>query len=430
MIGLRIAAAAFLVLIVTVAQAATPELRGIRIGVHEDYTRVVVEFSQEAATKVDLRDAYNRLWITGEEVTMPDEIIPTPRGLVKATQITSINPLIFVLDLVQESRILKTFTIAPREGYGFRLVVDIAPAVEDQKTSSPAPVSLPAVVPPPPPLLPAKTAPPVVPPLSSAPAASSDAGPTPLRPPRFAPGPSAPQSPAWQEPVWQERVLVVIDAGHGGRDPGAQGFDGSQEKDIVLAATKIISEVMTASGRYEVVLTRESDRYIGLRERVEKARSADADIFISLHADSLHDNSIYGVHVYTLTDEAGDEEAQQLLGQEDTQNVMADEALENNDPMLAWILLDLTQRATMHDSRRLAYHIVRQLQERVPMTRNAHRHAGFMVLRAVDVPSVLIELGFLSNPRDVRALNDPAYISRIAQGLVQALDQYVQETNG
>jgi N-acetylmuramoyl-L-alanine amidase len=218
--------------------------------------------------------------------------------------------------------------------------------------------------------------------------------------------------------------LVAIDPGHGGIDPGATGKGGTNEKDIVLLVARDLRERIWASGRYRVLMTRGADYYIALRQRFEIARSAGADVFISLHADSSPLRATRGLSVYTLSTQASDAEAAALARRENRADIVAGVDISRNSGRVAGILIDLAQRQSLHNAQRLATTIVAALDGRVAMVPKPQRAAGFAVLKAPDVPSVLIEMGHLSNPKEEHQFRDPAYRSRLAEGLLHGIDRY------
>jgi N-acetylmuramoyl-L-alanine amidase len=222
----------------------------------------------------------------------------------------------------------------------------------------------------------------------------------------------------------KDAPLVVIDPGHGGIDPGATGKGGTNEKDVVLLVAKDLRDKIWASGRYRVLMTRGADYYIALRQRFEIARSAGADIFISLHADSSPLRTSRGLSVYTLSAQASDTEAAALAKRENRADVVAGVDLSRNGGRVAGILIDLAQRQSLLNAHRLATTIVGALDGRVAMVPQPQRAAGFAVLKAPDVPSVLIELGHLSNPKEEQQLRDTAYRGRLAAGLLHGIDRY------
>ncbi len=230
------------------------------------------------------------------------------------------------------------------------------------------------------------------------------------RPARFG-LPLAPPEPA--------KKIIVVDAGHGGRDPGAGG-ENSHEKDITLAAAFALRDRLEQSGRYKVVLTRDTDAYIPLETRVRIARRANADLFISLHADVGGDPTLRGATVYTLSEKGASRADRQVFEKANWINV----DLPGSDESVNRILLDLTQRQTRNRSSIFAETLLDHIGDRVPLLRRSHRDAGFMVLLAPDVPAVLMEMGFITNPQDERELSDPVERRRLMGAVAEAIDSY------
>ncbi|HXM69492.1 MAG TPA: N-acetylmuramoyl-L-alanine amidase, partial [Thermoanaerobaculia bacterium] len=218
--------------------------------------------------------------------------------------------------------------------------------------------------------------------------------------------------------------VVVVDPGHGGVDPGTTGISGIYEKELTLAAAKELKRQLEASGRYQVVLTRDKDVFLPLRERVQLARTARAELFISLHADSIGSDSIVGSSVYTLSEKASDAQAAALAANENKADTIAGANLDGYSGEVADILIDLAQRETKNDSAKYAHDLVQELDRSGRMLEHASRSAGFAVLKAPDVPSVLLEMGYLSNPQEERELRDPAYRVRLMTAVKRAVDIY------
>lgn len=221
--------------------------------------------------------------------------------------------------------------------------------------------------------------------------------------------------------------VVVIDPGHGGIDPGTTGVTGQLEKRITLAVAKEVARQLRATGRYRVVLTRERDEFIRLRDRVARARAAGGDLFISLHADSIENGAIRGASVYTLSRTSSDAQAAALAAKENRADLIAGLDLDGESDEVATILIDLAQRETMNLSAGFANLLVPQIREVGRILRDGHRFAGFAVLKAPDVPSVLVEMGYLSNRRDERQLASPAFQVKIAGAIVRGTDRYFAE---
>ena len=221
--------------------------------------------------------------------------------------------------------------------------------------------------------------------------------------------------------------IIVLDPGHGGVDPGAIGIKGTYEKKIVLMAAKSIKKILAKSGRYNVILTRKSDRFIPLRKRVAIARRAKADLFISLHADSIKNGAVRGATVYTLSENASDREAAQLAERENKSDLIAGIDLNAESKEVTDILIDLVQRETMNQSAVFADAIVQEITKKIKTHRRPHKFAGFAVLKALDIPSILLEMGYLSNIEDETLLNTDAFQKKLGRAILLGLDRYFFE---
>ena len=218
--------------------------------------------------------------------------------------------------------------------------------------------------------------------------------------------------------------LIAIDPGHGGEDPGAISPHGLYEKDITLATARELARQLEATGRFRAVLTRHADIFVPLRERVSRARTVHAELFLSIHADALPDSELRGLSVYTLSDQASDRETAALAARENKDDFVAGIKLSRQRRDIAPILLDMARRQTNNGSLALAHAVVTELGHAVPLLERPHRAAGFAVLTAPDMPSALVELGCLSNPGDERMLPQRAYQQRLAHGLLRAIEDY------
>lgn len=223
-----------------------------------------------------------------------------------------------------------------------------------------------------------------------------------------------------------KRKIIVIDAGHGGVDPGAIGYNGTYEKNITLAMSKELKEKLDKNSRYKVYLTRSKDIFIPLRDRVKIARKHDADLFISIHADSARNRKAVGLSVYTLSETASDKEAAALAEKENKADIVAGLNFAEHSKEVSDILLNLAQRETNNSSSEFATLLSSQMSKIVKTVSNTHRFAGFAVLKAPDVPSVLLELGYLSNPTEERQLRQKSYRRKLADAAVKAIDKYFQ----
>jgi N-acetylmuramoyl-L-alanine amidase len=228
-------------------------------------------------------------------------------------------------------------------------------------------------------------------------------------------------------PVSKEPIVIVLDPGHGGKDPGATGKRGTQEKNLVLKAAQELAAAFRALPGYKVVMTRNGDQYVSLRGRIDVARSAKADLFISLHADSAINTEATGMSVYTLSERASDREAAKLANKENQSDIIAGVDLSGESQDVSNILIDLVQRGTMNASADYATRLVTELSSSVKLKYESHRFAGFVVLKAPDVPSVLIEMGYLSNPKEEWLLLQKSHREKLVKGIVAATQSYFRD---
>ena len=397
------------------ALAATAVVTDVRVGEHAQSTRFVLELDHKVEFSVFMLANPYRVVIDLPEVgwRLPPRPLPTNTGLLNQFRygLFKAGTSRIVLDVKGTAVVEKTFLLGPEGGAGYRLVVDLT-AVSQQTFM--ARVGQP-------PLRVTSVGVPVV----------HQARKGMLTPPSNAPAPilnsraptvqvmtaSAPRK-------TKERPLIVLDPGHGGVDPGTHGRSGIYEKHITLSAAREFKAMLEKSGRYRVLLTRNRDIFIRLRDRISIARDAGADLFISLHADAIKNRKIRGLSVYTLSERASDKEAAGLAEKENKSDLIAGIDLSDKTPEVANILIDLTQRESMNQSARFAEGLVKELARKTKLLRNTHRFAGFVVLKAPDVPSVLIELGFLSNRRDEKALTRKPYRAKLGRAIVEAVNSY------
>jgi N-acetylmuramoyl-L-alanine amidase len=218
--------------------------------------------------------------------------------------------------------------------------------------------------------------------------------------------------------------LVFLDPGHGGKDPGALGVRGTKEKVVVMAIARELQRELQAGGRYRVMLTRASDSFVALRERVARAQAAKADLFLSLHADAHPDSDVRGASVYTLSEEASDREAAALAQRENHADAAVSRIVAQPD-IVAKTLVAMTQRGTGNQSRRLADTIVNTFgRGGIRLLPHTHREAGFAVLTSPDIPAALVELGYLSNRQDEKLLTVYQHQLALARSLRGSVDAY------
>ena len=253
----------------------------------------------------------------------------------------------------------------------------------------------------------------------------------------FAAGAGAPHDPRWDLPapaqVAQRQargdgpLVVVLDPGHGGIDPGAER-EGKAEKDLMLAFAKQLKEVLLRSGRFQVVLTRENDEFVSLERRIAIAHEAGAHVFLSLHADALSEGQAQGATLHLLRDSASDEATQQLAERHDRDDILSGVDLRGQDDVVAGILMDLARQETQPRAERLARGMITGFRTaKVPVNTRPLRFASFSVLKSADIPSILLEVGFMSNARDLKNLGNPNWRLEMAVAIRDSLRKWMTE---
>ncbi len=364
------------------ALAGDTVLVNVRAGVSGDLTRFVIDLDGPADFHAFTLDDPARIVVDLSQVSrgMFERERGIDTGLVVRARFgtPTVDVTRVVLDLVEPGVVRDTLVLEPEGDYGHRIVLDIAPLV----SAAPLPAD----------------------------SAVEDDG---ILRPGVKPSPPLP--------------IIVLDPGHGGPDPGAVGASGAHEKDIVLAAARELKAMLEETGRYHVVMTREGDWILRLADRVLFARAAGADLFISLHADSIDNPHVRGMGVYTLSETASDREAAALARNENRSDLIegVDFVSIDYDPVTTNILIDLAQRETKNASSEFAGILASELTRVTELRRNVHRFAGFRVLKAPDVPSVLIEMGFLSNPVEERLMMDRSWRRTFLAGVVRAIDTFM-----
>jgi N-acetylmuramoyl-L-alanine amidase len=365
---------------------AAVAVTAVRVGEYTGKTRVVLEMSARVGYQVfALADPYRividlpeMVWRLGPARAVGNSLVATYRyGLFQPGHSR------MVIDMRVPVAIVKHFILSPRGGFGYRLVLDFRRIGRSAFLRS------------------------MVRPEK--------------RPARRA---AAPRSGTPPSKPGDGRHVIAIDPGHGGVDPGAIGRSGAREKRITLAQAQILRRQLERTGRYRVVMTRYDDRFVRLRARIAIARAAEARLFISLHADSMRNRRIRGGAVYTLSETASDREAAALAAKENRADLIAGIDLRDQSPLVAKILIDLRQRLTKNESVIFAKYLIRELGKTTQLLRNNHRFAGFAVLKAPEVPSVLIEMGYLSNASDERLLQRERHQWKVGAAIVKAVDRY------
>jgi N-acetylmuramoyl-L-alanine amidase len=226
----------------------------------------------------------------------------------------------------------------------------------------------------------------------------------------------------------KKEIVIAIDPGHGGRDPGAVGSKGTREKDITLALAQKLRRIINATPGYRAVMTREADRFVVLRKRVQKARKHQADLFVSLHADAYKSPKVEGASVYALSlNGASSEAARWIAEKENASDLIGGISLDDKDDLIASVLLDLSQTATIQDSLELGSDVLKHLGKVGKLNKKQVQQAGFAVLKAPDMPSILIETAFISNPREERRLRSPQHQSKLANAIFSGIKSHVKD---
>lgn len=229
----------------------------------------------------------------------------------------------------------------------------------------------------------------------------------------------------------KKQFVIALDPGHGGRDPGAIGKKGTREKDIALAVGKKMKSIINRTSGYRAILTRDADRYVTLRNRVKKAREAEADIFISLHSNSFHKSNVKGASVYALSLRGASSEAARWIAQkENASDLIGGISLDDKDDLIASVLLDLSQTATIQDSLELGSDVLKHIGKVSKLNNRKVQQAGFAVLKAPDMPSILIETAFLSNPSEERKLRSPKHQQKLAQAVFSGIKKHLKNRQG
>ena len=219
------------------------------------------------------------------------------------------------------------------------------------------------------------------------------------------------------------KKIIMLDPGHGGQDPGAISKSKKYEKDLTLKMAKETKALLEKAG-YKVVMTRDRDYYVTLRGRIEKAHKANADLFISLHADSAKNSSAKGLSIYTISETASDQEAAALAEKANKDDILFGMDLSEYQPEVGNILIDFAKTYTMDQSAKYADEVVKEMAKEVTLRPKAHRYAGFAVLKSPNVPSVLLEMGYLSNKDEDKLLQKEAYRNKLSKALVRAVNTY------
>lgn len=357
--------------------AANPILvKDVRLWAGPDSTRVVLDLSGPVKHSVLSLQDPARIAVDLEDAKLANVnlALPEGRGFAKLLRAGTqgANDFRLVIDLAAPAT-PRSFSVEPSGAYGHRLVIDL---VQGSAATPPAP------------LTPVK-------------AAATETG---------------------------RDIVVAIDAGHGGNDPGSVGKRGTYEKHVTLAIARRLKMVIDNEPGMRAELTRDGDYFLPLRDRMVRARRKQADMFISVHADAFHDRSIVGSSVYTLSVRgASDESARWLADKENAADLVGGVSLDDKDAVLASVLLDLSQSASMSASVDAAGKVMTELMGLGTTTSRGVKHAGFVVLKSPDIPSILVETAFISNPGEEARLLDPKHQQRLAQAIHAGVRTYFWE---
>jgi N-acetylmuramoyl-L-alanine amidase len=362
---------------------------GVRFGQNGDTTRFVLDVSNEAKPSIFLLADPYRIVIDLPEADWKTKESVATSGVVEGYRHGLFSPGVYriVLDLKGPATVANSFSLPPNGQYSHRLVLDIEPTSRDSFLT----------------------------------AVQSSKGERPTVTSASVPDVTAPR-----RRIAGKRI-VVIDPGHGGPDPGNLGVIGVHEKVVVLEIARAIRAELNKTGRYEVHMTRDRDIFHPVRERFRIARRLRADLFISVHADSIKNSNVSGASVYNLSETASDREAARLAARENKSDVIAGVNLDSADDDVSSILIELAQRETMNFSAQYANILVQELGRDVPLLQRTHRFANLGVLKAPDVPSVLLEAGYLTNKSNANFINSSAGRKKIAQAVRRATDRYFEQ---
>jgi len=373
---MRFVSAILLLLLAVAAHADQAQVQNLRMWQAPDETRLVFDVSEPVEHTVFTLASPHRVVVDLRGASLAKPLSqPAPEDEVLAEIRSAVRPngdLRVVLDLKRPVR-PKSFLLKPNQSYGHRLVLDLLRG-------------------------------------------SGDAGLTPER------------RRAAVSPTLLREVVVAIDAGHGGEDPGATGRRGTREKDVVLAIARNVAQLIKSERGMRPILVRKGDYYVGLRKRMKIARANKADLFVSIHADAFRDSRVKGASVYALSQHGATNEAARWLAErENAADLVGGVSLDDKDDLLASVLLDLSQTATIEASVDVGEEVLRGLGRVGELHKVSIQQAGFMVLKAPDIPSILIETAFISNPSEERRLRDPRHQRKVAKAILEGIRAYFRK---
>ncbi len=383
-----------LAMLLAAPAALAAELRDLRLWESPESTRVVFDLSTDAQHKVFTLANPDRIVVdigglSPSAMARINRV--TGKGLVRRVRSGIQDGGVRVVLDVSEAVNPKSFVLTPNDEHGYRLVLDLP----GRARPVPAPEQAPVVT-----------------------AAAPAAAPTPVM--------AAPPAPAMPPMKLQDRpVVIAIDAGHGGEDPGARGKSGLEEKEVALAIARKLAKAINAEPGMKAVLTRDGDYFLKLRDRVNIARKHQADLFVSVHANAFHNRDLHGTAVYVLSDKgATNEHARWLARKENEADLVGGVEIHGKDKELAAVLIDLSQSATMEASFDVGGRILKSMGRVNKLQKADVQQAGFMVLKAPDIPSVLVETAFITNEREEALLADDDYREKLARSILDGIKGY------
>jgi len=402
-----------LLLLITTATAWTAELDGIRLSQSENDTRLVFDLNNSINYKIFPLSNPDRIVIDLLSTSKPQNLrLPSlDKSFIKAIRyaVWDKRTLRVVLD-VKSPLTFESQTLGPSQNHPYRLVVDLhsATAIEPEK-AAPLPEQAAREE------VRSQPSNPITPPLTIPKQEEVVTAPTAVVPVKTI------------KTLERRDIVIAIDAGHGGQDSGALGRRGTQEKDVVSAIAKRLARLVDKQAGMKAYLTRDRDVFIPLRHRIKRARDNHADMFISIHADAFKNKNAKGASVFVLSDRGASSEAAQLLAdKENAADLAGGISLEDKDDLLASVLLDLSQTASLEGSLEVANTILAGLK-RVGNVHKKHvESASFVVLKSPDIPSVLVETAFISNPSEESKLKSSSHQNKLARAIMSGIRNYFQ----
>lgn len=419
---------------------AASEVRGVRLWRAPDNTRLVFDLSGPVQHNVFTLSAPNRVVIDIDGAHMATALndVANARTPIRSLRAGNRGAEQIRIVLEMNSDVTpKSFLLAPNQTYGHRLVLDLFDQANGGSVATSAPVASPVPASSTPKSAPAEST--ALPPasqfritkISPSGAASSPVS-QPVAPPPVQTTPvNTAKASAAHRTQGRRDVVIALDAGHGGEDPGAIGPNGLQEKGVVLEIARKVQHLINQEKGFRAELVRTGDYFIPLRKRTEIARSKGADLFVSIHADAAPRSSAFGASVYALSDKGATSEAARWLADSENNSDkiggVGGVSLEDKDPMLAGVLLDLSMTATLSSSLDVGARVLGNVGRIAPLHKSRVEQAGFMVLKSPDIPSILVETGFISNPQESVKLNTAAHQQALARSIQAGVHQFFRE---